>query len=125
MLLRIVLIIGILTVIGILGSEIRAWRAGTSVLTSGQKALRISSATLMIAVMSMVLAGDTWLTPFGPVAKMAYWTVCFGLAVSLVIFALLDLREIGLLYGERRKRIFRDFRKSVDDKNHSAWFRRN
>ena len=114
MLLRIVLIIGILTVIGILGSEIRAWRAGTSVLTSGQKALRISSATLMIAVMSMVLAGDTWLTPFGPVAKMAYWTVCFGLAVSLVIFALLDLREIGLLYGEQRKRIFRDFKKSVE-----------
>lgn len=114
MLLHIVLIIGILTVIGILGAEIRAWRAGTSSLTPRQKALRISSGTLMVVIMAMVLAGDEWLTPFGPIAKMTYWMVCFALAVSLVIFALLDLKEIGLTYGEQRKRIFHDLKESVE-----------
>jgi len=105
--LRTVYIAGIIIVLVSLVVQIRAWRAGTRVLSKRHKGLRVSSACIMIVVMSMVLVGDRWLANI-PLAVMAYWVLCFGLAVALVIVALLDLKEVGLSFGEERKRIVRE-----------------
>lgn len=105
---RIILAIGILLAIAFLAVEIRGWSAGTKILTGRQKALRVASALLMIALMVMVLVGDRWLAPYDPLITVAYWTVCFGLAVGLLLLALLDFKEVGLGYGKERKRILRN-----------------
>lgn len=105
--LRTILAIGILLAIAFLAIEIRSWSAGTKILARRQKALRVTSALLMITLMTMILVGDSWLAPYNPFVTVAYWTVCFGLAVGLLLLALLDFKEVGLGYGKERKRILR------------------
>ena len=118
MILRVILIACILAVIAILSMEIRGWIAGTTIRTRFQKALRIASASLMIAIPVMVLVGDTWVWRYGPLAVMVYWITCFVLAVMLIIIALFDLREIGFVYGEERKRILQNLdRRCEEDGN--------
>ena len=106
--LRAVLGIGILLVIFLMVQEIRGWRIGTKIVTSRQKGLRIASALLTIAIMAMILAGDNWLAVYGPFALMAYWMVCFGLAVGLLLLTLMDFKEVGLRFGEERKEIIKE-----------------
>ena len=115
MILRILLAIGILVVVGGLIWQIRAWVSGSMAISRRQKVLRVVSAALMLAIMGMILAGDMWLTPYGPIAKMVYWMMTFVFAVILVVLALFDLKEVGLRYGERRKQIFHDLAKPVDE----------
>ena len=116
--LRIVLAVGILAVTAILVYEIRSWRAGTKVVTSRQKALRVVSASLIIIIMAMVLAGDRWLAGYNPFLVLAYWTFCLGLAVALLALALFDLREVGLGYGEETKKVFRHLADKRDEDTH-------
>jgi len=114
--LRIVLAIGILLVIAVLALEVRAWRAGRREVTRRQRSLRVASAVLLVAIMAMVLVGDRWLREsYGLLAAMAYWAFCLGLTISLFVLALLDLKEVGLSYGEDRKRILRDFAEPRDE----------
>ena len=114
--LRVVLAIGILLVIAVLALEVRAWHGGRSVVTRRQKALRVASAALLVTIMVMILVGDRWLRACcGPLAAMAYWTFCIGLALSLVVLALLDLRQVGLSYGRDRRRILRDIAKPREE----------
>lgn len=109
MLLRVVLVACIFTVIGILSGEIQGWRAGTKMATRVQKVLRVSSATVMVIILGMILAGDGWIMrDYGPFGVMAYWTICFALTSILIIIALFDLREVGLSYGAERRRILKD-----------------
>jgi hypothetical protein len=114
MILRIVMVVCIFLVIGILASEIRGWRDGTRPVTRLQKAIRISSASLMVLIMGMIIAGDTWLVPYGPFAIMGYWATCFGLTGLLIILALFDLREVGINYGEERRRMLRNLAQRGD-----------
>ena len=109
--LRLVLAVGTALIVILLAREIRSWRAGTRRVTRKQKLLRVVSACLALVIMAMIMAGDRWSAAYGPFAVMAYWTVCFGLAVSLVILALIDLKEVGEAYGEDRKRMLREIAK--------------
>ena len=113
--LRIAMGTGILLVVFLLVREILSWRAGTRIVTSKQKALRIASAFLTIIIMAMILAGDKWLAAYGPLAVMAYWMLCFVFAVVLVILALMDLKEVGLGFGEERKKIIREIAKPTEE----------
>ena len=106
--LRILAAAGIILVAGLLIREIVGWRIGTKIVTSRQKGLRIASALLTIAIMAMILAGDNWLAVYGPFALMAYWMVCFGLAVGLLLLTLMDFKEVGLRFGEERKEIIKE-----------------
>ena len=114
MVLRVVLVACIFAVTGVLASEVRGWRAGTKPVTRLQKALRISSASLMVIILGMILAGDKWLAPYGPFAIMGYWATCFALASILIIIALFDLREVGMNYGEERRRMLRNLTRRGD-----------
>ncbi len=114
MVLRVALVACIFIVVGILSSEVRGWLAGTKTVTRLQKALRISSASVMIAILAMILAGDKWVNPYGPFAVMAYWLICFALTALLVIIALFDLREVGINYGEERRRMLRNLTQRSD-----------
>ena len=115
MLLRGILCIGILLVALFVVFEIHGWRAGRKTVTPGQKSIRIASALLMIAVLSMILAGDGWIARYGPLAVMAYWALCFALAVALLLLALLDFRELGRGYRELRRRMLLDQISRRDD----------
>lgn len=118
MVLRAVLVTCIFIVIGMLASEIRGWCAGTKRVTTLQKALRITSASLMVTILAMVLAGDKWVYHYGPLAVMAYWIVCFTLAGLLIVLALFDIREVGITYGKEKRRMYRNLtqRSDHDDK---------
>ena len=105
---RAILSAGILLVIFLLVREILGWRTGARIVTSRQKSLRIASAILTVAIMAMILVGDKWLAVYGPFAVMAYWMVCFGLAVGLLLLTLMDFKEVGLRFGEERKEIIKE-----------------
>jgi hypothetical protein len=113
--LRSILVIGMLLVTLFLVYEVQGWRAGRRIVTPAQKSLRIASALLMLAVLAMILAGDAWLVRFGPLAVMAYWALCFALAVALLLLALLDFRELGRAYRELRRRMLLDHISRKDD----------
>lgn len=101
---QVVLALGVLLVVAGLAIEIRAWIAGATSLTRRQKTLRLTSAVLLIAVLVMVLVGDRGIRAYHPVAAVAYWTLCLVFAASLVVLALLDLKEVAVKYGEQKKR---------------------
>ena len=105
---RAILSAGILLVIFLLAREVLGWRTDVRIVTSRQKGLRIASALLTIAIMAMILAGDNWLAVYGPFALMAYWMVCFGLAVGLLLLTLMDFKEVGLRFGDERKEIIKE-----------------
>jgi len=113
--LRVLLAIGILLAVAFLALEIRGWRAGTKIVNSKQKALRVAATFLMITVMVMVLVGDRWVAAYSPFGALAYWVVCLGLTIGLLLLALLDLREIGLGYGEEKKKILRHLAKRTEE----------
>ncbi|HUV04478.1 MAG TPA: hypothetical protein VMX94_05165 [Armatimonadota bacterium] len=117
--LRIVLAIGIVLVVALLALEVRAWRRDTRRVARRQKALRVASAVLLVTIMAMVLVGDRWVKACcGPLAAMAYWALCFGLTLGLVVLALLDLKEVGLSYGRDRKKILRSIAKPREENTH-------
>lgn len=112
--LKIVLGIAILIVVILFVREVQAWRAGSRPSTPRQRALRVATAILMVTVMCMMIIGDHWLKG-NPIAIMAYWTLAFGLTASIVILALLDIREVGVTWGEEKKRIYRELAERSDD----------
>ena len=112
--LRIILVVCIFVVAGIISSEVQGWRAGTKRVTRLHKTIRVSSASLMILILGMIIAGDTWLTPYGPLAIMGYWATCLGLTTLLIILALFDLREVGINYREERRRMLRNLAQRGD-----------
>ena len=115
MLLRPILAVGIALVIAFTAYEVRAWRTGSTIVTPGQKPLRIACAVLMIVVLAMLLAGDAWLARFGPLAIMGYWALCFALGTGLMILLLFDLRELIRGYREVRRSMLVDTMSRKDD----------
>ena len=113
--LHISMLFGILLIIIGLAIEIRRWYTGGRAVTRKQKSFRIASGILLIGILSMILAGDKWLVPRGTIWIMSYWMLCFILAVILVTLALLDLKEVGQLYGEGAKHMIHDIVKPAKE----------
>ena len=76
-------------------------------LTRGHKAIRIASATLISAIILMILAGGRYVRLDNPISALAYWSGCFGLVVVLIVLALFDLRLVLASYAEEKKRALR------------------
>lgn len=114
MILRVILAVCIVAVIVVLSVEVRSWIRVPTLRSRFQKALRVASASIMVAILAMVIVGDTWVWRYGPLAVMVYWITAFVLAVMLIIIALFDLREIGFVYGEERKRMLRKMTNCAD-----------
>ncbi len=113
--LQIALIIVIALALMVLITEIRG-RSIIGSITARQRTLRAASAFLLIIILLMVLIGDKWLIPVGPMARMTYWLVCLSLAVGLIGLALLDMREAALGYVDEKKKIIRSIPKKDEDK---------
>ena len=76
-------------------------------LTRGHKAIRIASAVLIGIIILMILGPGRLVRLDNPLMALAYWALCFGLVLFLIVLALLDLRYILMSYGEERKRVLR------------------
>jgi peptidoglycan/LPS O-acetylase OafA/YrhL len=115
--LHVALAIGILLTACVLIWEIWRWRQGAGGLSRKQRFIRIAASVIVIVLLTMVIVGDKWATTRGPLEAMAYWSFCMGLALILVVLALMDFRETTIRYTEERKRMFRDFiRPAEEDK---------
>ena len=77
-------------------------------LTRGHKAIRIASAVLIGIIILMILGPGRLVRLDNPLMALAYWALCFGLVLFLIVLALLDLRLILMSYTEERKRVLRD-----------------
>ncbi len=95
---------GILLVLLLLAIEIEGWISGRRLVNRKQKVLRTLSALFILAILTMVLIGDTVARAYHPLAGMAYWLLCFSFAVAVVLMALADMKQVALRFGEERKR---------------------
>ena len=94
-------------------------------LTQHQRRLRTITAVLLLFIVAMIVFGVT--SPFFHIARpvimtpvirkrlavrglaiMAYWTVCILLALSLLLVAWLDLREVRRKLLVARRDIWKD-----------------
>lgn len=115
MAMHILLGMGIVLIAGLLLFQVRSWRTGDVQITSRQKWMRIACACVMILIMLMEFVGDNWLT--NPIARMEYWTGCFGLGFLLMLLALLDMRETGIRYRKMRSDLVKETLKSEVDED--------
>lgn len=95
---------GILLVLLLLAIEIEGWISGRRLVNRKQKVLRTLSGIFILAIFAMILVGDSVVRALHPLAGMAYWLLCFSLAVAVVLMALADVKQVTLRYGEERKR---------------------
>ena len=77
-------------------------------LTRGHKAIRIASAVLIGIIILMILGPGRLVRLDNPLMALAYWALCFGLVLFLIVLALLDLRQVLISYGEERKKVLRN-----------------
>lgn len=84
--------------------EIYGWIRGTRLVNRKQKVLRTLSALFILSIFAMILVGDRIVRALHPLAGMAYWLLCFSLAVAVVLMALADVKQVALRFGEERKR---------------------
>jgi hypothetical protein len=114
MVLRVIMVAGIVLVIGLLVVDIRGWLAGTRLVTQTQKCLRISYAFLMALILAALAVGDGWVARYGPLVQIIYLIVLLMLAVILVALVMLDIRQVGLRWGEQRRQNLIDLVNSIE-----------
>ena len=76
-------------------------------LTRGHRAIRIASAALIAVIIFMILAGNRVVRLDNPLTALAYWALCLGLVMVLIVLALLDLHHVLIGYSEERKKVLR------------------
>ncbi len=90
--------------------EARRWRAVDSVIGRRQRILRIWLVVLIEALFALTIAGPLITNRKQPVVELVYWTVCIVLGLSVVVLALLDLREVVKGYARMTRQAFRGLR---------------
>jgi len=121
-LLRIALLAGILLAAAVLLSQIAAWRRNALPISRRQMALRVCEGILLIALLSLVLAGnlagvlvasEPHRAVKEPLLTAVYLSACVGIACLLVFISLLDIREVLRTYS----RTWREMRRDLEGKD--------
>jgi undecaprenyl pyrophosphate phosphatase UppP len=93
--------------------ELKQWKTGSQLVNSAQKILRTTSIIILSLILLMILAGDDWLGS-NLLSIIKYWTVCFLLAIVLIIISLIDLYNVNRSSTKEIKDILRKTIKTND-----------
>jgi protein-S-isoprenylcysteine O-methyltransferase Ste14 len=100
--------------------EFRAWRAGRSVISAGQIALRMVGGAILLALLAAIFLGLFILhlrNPHGqPIVFLAWWTGCLILAIGLLFLALEDMRHVEQRQREQEHQIWREFARMMAER---------
>ncbi|MDH7482233.1 MAG: hypothetical protein QHH26_09725 [Armatimonadota bacterium] len=102
-------------IILLLAYEMSRWPVRGRLLTRRQKIARVASGIVALAILSLMVLGGQASEAGNSISALMYWMICLALAFGLVALALLDLRDIGIGYGEQRKRIIHDLTTGTDE----------
>jgi hypothetical protein len=93
--------------------EIREWRSGRSVISSGQAVLRLAGGFLLLGLLTAIFLGLFILglrRPVGrPILFLAWWSGCLALAIVLLVISFADMRRVAQRRRERETELWRDF----------------
>lgn len=93
MLREILSIIAITAVIMLYAYESKRWSQNPQSISNTQKGLRITSLILLLAILLMIFAGDTWIGGM-LIVRIIYWMICLALTVALIIITVIDIHTI-------------------------------
>jgi len=100
------------SVLALLWSEVRRFKAGRHLISARRLGLRLVAGGLMIALLAAVFVGlfALHLDAVGsrPHFFMAYWSGCLLIALALILVMLADMREVEARYTQRQREIRRD-----------------
>jgi len=100
--------------------EFRAWRAGRSVISAGQIALRMVGGGILLVLLAAIFLGLFILhlrSPHGqPILFLVWWTGCLTLAIGLLFLALEDMRHVEQRQREQEHQIWREFARMMAER---------
>jgi len=100
--------------------EFRAWRAGRSVISAGQIALRMVGGGILLVLLAAIFFGLFILHlrhPHGqPILFLIWWTGCLILAIGLLFLALEDMRHVEQHQREQEHQIWREFARMMAER---------
>jgi len=100
--------------------EFRTWRAGRSVISAGQIALRMVGGGILLVLLAAIFLGLFILHlrhPHGqPILFLIWWTGCLILAIGLLFLALEDMRHVEQHQREQEHQIWREFARMMAER---------
>ena len=103
-------LVGMVAVAVMFLMEVRRWRSVGAIIGRTQRSLRIWLVVLIEALFMMMIVGPMFVEGRDALSELIYWTVCMILGLSVVVLALLDLREVVKGYARANRRMFREQR---------------
>ncbi len=88
--------------------EVRRWKDVSQVITSRQRAIRVTLIVLIELLFVMVLIGPWVLHKRDLVMQLVYWSVCLTMGLAVVVVALVDLLAVARGYAALNRRLFGD-----------------
>jgi len=100
--------------------EMREWRSGRSVISTGQAVLRLVGGFVLLGLLTAIFLGLFILglrSPTGrPILFLAWWSGCLALAIALLFLAFADMRRVEQRRRERETELWRDFARTLADR---------
>jgi hypothetical protein len=86
--------------------EWRRYATGGHVISKRQMSLRVASAVDLLVLLALVLVGARLEFATAEIA-FVYWAACLALAVAAMVMAIMDLKILRRVHGERRAESYR------------------
>lgn len=102
-------IFGFAAVAALFLTELRRWKQLGSIIGRKQRICRIVLIVLVETLFVMMYA-STHVTGHGnPLVELLYWMLCLFLGLTVIVVAVVDLREVIRGYAKMCRRTFSDF----------------
>ena len=102
---RVILLIAIAVVALAIVVEVSGWLRGTRLATRRQKFYRLTAALMLEVLLLMAVFGKSLASRNDPIREIDYWGIAILLTFAILLLALLDVREMLVIYRQRRSEL--------------------
>lgn len=107
-LLQWIALFGFATIATLFLTELRRWKQLGSIIGHKQRICRIVLIALVEILFGMMYA-SSYVTGHGnPLAELLYWMLCLFIGLTVIVIAVVDLREVIKSYAVMCRRTFSD-----------------